>query len=339
MIPSKPETDFGLFVPPGGPKIWARMGIRAAYGMALLEIRKNNPKVFAMSADLGRSSGLGRFAEEFPDSYLNVGIAEQLMISMSAGLARTGRSVFASTFAPFATLRAGEFMRMEMGYMQMPVTVVGLGSGLSLGYLGNSHYGLEDIGVVRSMAGILIFSPADASEMILTLNRLAQNPEPAYLRLTGAPQSPALFDSISETQSIESSFFGKVGTKLVVSTGAISGEVRRAVESLGLDLKGELDFGFLHVNQIKPLGETTRKILEASNDILVLEEHLAYGGLSSAIRDARSDQVGKMSTRIKSINLGEEFPQQQSHQRGLELAGLSSFAIQAVLKEFVKSDE
>jgi transketolase C-terminal domain/subunit len=125
----------------------------------------------------------------------------------------------------------------------------------------------------------------------------------------------------------------------VVSTGAISGEVRRAVESLGLDLKGELDFGFLHVNQIKPLGETTRKILEASNDILVLEEHLAYGGLSSAIRDARSDQVGKMSTRIKSINLGEEFPQQQSHQRGLELAGLSSFAIQAVLKEFVKSDE
>ena len=329
------ESTRPLIVPAGNPSIWSRMGIRAAYGLSLLELRKSNPRVFAMSADLGRSSGLGRFSDEFPESFLNVGIAEQLMISVAAGIARSGRAVFASTFAPFATLRAGEFMRMEIGYMQSPVAVVGLGSGLSLGYLGNSHYGLEDVGVVRSMAGLAVYSPADASEMIALLNKLADKPEPCYVRLTGGLQSPHFFSSPQESGAADFTFLGKAGKELIVSTGAVSGEVARALKILGLDANQESNFGFLHVHKIKPLNQEVINHVRAASKVIVFDEHLAFGGLSSALLDG-SAGAGEHLPPIQSVNLGASFPEQQSHDRGLDLAGLSSQAISKVLADFLK---
>ena len=121
--------------------MWSRIGIRAFYGQALSGIAAANPNVMAVSADLGRSSGLDRFSKEYPEQFLNAGIAEQNMVGVSAGLARMGFDVFASTFAPFASMRASEQVRMNMGYMHEPVKLVALGSGLAMGFLGNSHYG------------------------------------------------------------------------------------------------------------------------------------------------------------------------------------------------------
>jgi len=114
--------------------MWARIGIRAFYGQALSGIAAANPNVMAVSADLGRSSGLDRFSKEYPDQFLNSGIAEQNMVGVSAGLARMGFDVFASTFAPFASMRASEQVRMNMGYMHEPVKLVALGSGLAMGF-------------------------------------------------------------------------------------------------------------------------------------------------------------------------------------------------------------
>lgn len=329
------ESAKPIIVPVGNASIWSRMGIRAAYGLTLLELRKKDSRVFALSADLGRSSGLGRFSDEFPDSFLNVGIAEQLMISVAAGIARSGRAVFASTFAPFATLRAGEFLRMEIGYMQCPVAVVGLGSGLSLGYLGNSHYGLEDVGVVRSMAGLAVYSPADASEMIALLNKLADKPEPCYVRLTGGPQSPYLFASPQESGAADFTFLGSAGKELIVSTGAVSGEVVKAIKILGLETNQESNFGFLHVHRIKPLNEEVIKYVRAASKVIVFDEHLAFGGLSSALLDGSAEAGGNLPP-IRSVNLGISFPEQQSYGRGLDLFGLSSESITAVLAGFLR---
>jgi transketolase len=321
--------------PSGNASIWSRMGIRAVYGKCLLKLREENDRIFAISADLGRSSGLGRFADEFPNSFLNVGIAEQTLISVASGIARSGRSVFASTFAPFATLRAGEFVRLEMGYMQMPVVLVGLGSGLSLGYLGNSHYGLEDIGVVRSVAGVKIFSPADASEMIVTLEQLSNNPIPSYVRLTGSAKSPFLFDSPEAIQRIEHSFFGSSGGPLVVSAGATSGHVRESIEELGYSMGLNSSFGFLHINQIKPIATDALRIVKAASKILVLEEHFAVGGLCSALTDELINSGGLLTKKIETVNLGSEFPKQGSYSQGLERYGLSTSAIRTKLKVFL----
>jgi transketolase len=310
------------------------MGIRAVYGMSLIELRRSNAGVFAISADLGRSSGLGRFADEYPQSFLNIGIAEQLMVSVAAGIARSGRAVFASTFAPFATLRAGEFLRMELGYMQMPVAVIGLGSGLSLGFLGNSHYGLEDVGVVRSMSGISVYSPADASEMIALLNSLASNPHPCYVRLTGGPLSPPLYGAVEEVSSLEYRFIGRRGRKLVVSTGAVSGEVSKALRGLNFDFVEAKELGFLHVNAIKPLPQDVIEMVCEASEVIVFDEHLAYGGLSSALLDGINSS-GLRTPPLRSISLGLDFPEQKSYSAGLELACLSSDRIRSTLVEFI----
>ena len=126
-------------------RAWSRMGPRAVYGQFLLEMAREDSKVLTLSADLGRSSGLAAFAKELPEQFFNTGIAEQNLVGISSGLARMEFHVFASTFAPFASLRAGEQVRMNLGYMQEPVNLVALASGFALGFLGNSHFSISCI--------------------------------------------------------------------------------------------------------------------------------------------------------------------------------------------------
>ena len=143
------------------------MGPRAVFGQAALSIAEENEDVFLISGDLGDSSGLARFKNTFPNRYINVGIAEQNMIGVASGLAKEGYNVFTTSFAPFITLRSGEQIRMNLGYMELNVKAVSIGSGLSMGFLGNSHYGIEDLAVMRAIPNITIVSPADCAEELV----------------------------------------------------------------------------------------------------------------------------------------------------------------------------
>lgn len=218
--------------------------------------------------------------------------------------------------------------------MQMPVAVIGLGSGISLGFLGNSHYGLEDVGVLRSMAGICVYSPADASEMIALLNSLVDHPHPCYVRLTGGPMSPPLYGAVDEVSSLEYRFTGRRGSKLIVSTGAVSGEVSKALRGLNIDFDEDKDLGFLHVNAIKPLHQDVIDMVCEAIEVIVFDEHLAYGGLSSALLDG-VHSLGLKTPPLRSISLGLDFPEQKSYSGGLDLAGLSSDRIMSTLVEFI----
>ena len=142
---------------------WSRMGPRAMFGQFMLELAKNKDLI-VISADLGRSSGLDRFKAAYPKQYLSVGICEQNLIGVASGLAREGYKVFVTSFAPFLSMRASEQIRMNLGYMKHPVNIVALGSGLSMGFLGNRHFGLEDTGIMRTIPGIMFF-PADNLEL------------------------------------------------------------------------------------------------------------------------------------------------------------------------------
>ena len=114
-------------------RAWSRIGPRGIYGQSLLEMAKENEKIFAMSADLGNSSGLDRFKKLLPERYLNIGISEQNMIGFSSGLSSCSFNVFVSSFAPFLSLRAGEQVRMNLAYMKSNVKLVAIGSGISMG--------------------------------------------------------------------------------------------------------------------------------------------------------------------------------------------------------------
>ena len=118
---------------------WSRMGPRAMFGNFMLELAEKHENLMVMSANLGRSSGLDRFKAKYPKKYLDVGISEQNLIGVASGLAKEGFKVFVTSFAPFLSMRASEQIRMNLGYMKLPVNLVALGSGVSMGFLGNRH--------------------------------------------------------------------------------------------------------------------------------------------------------------------------------------------------------
>ena len=189
-------------------KRWATMGARGTFGMGILKLYEEEPDFFVMSADLGSSSGLARFYNKYPEAFVNVGIAEQNLIGVASGLAKDGTAVFATSFAPFISMRASEQIRMNMGYMQLNVKAVGLGSGLAMNTLGVSHYGLEDVAVMRTIPGMTILCPADGLEIIKCIEAAKHKSGPVYIRLTGGARI-----------IYESDFDYNIGESVIVKKG------------------------------------------------------------------------------------------------------------------------
>ena len=272
--------------------MWSRIGVRAFYGQSLSAIASNNSNVLALSADLGRSSGLDRFSKEYPDQYLNTGIAEQNMVGVASGLARMGFDVFASTFAPFASMRASEQVRMNMGYMHEPVKLVALGSGLAMGFLGNSHYGLEDLAVMRSIPGLTILSPADCAEVYKALQACVGFEHPVYIRLTGAISAPIVYTDDYEFEIGKAIWLREPRNVTIISAGTTVGHCLKAAAALEED---GIDVGLLNMHTIKPLDAgAIAKAVSVSDTIFVIEEHTRVGGLGSGITDHIVDNHGML---------------------------------------------
>ena len=150
-------------------KTWSLIGSRATFGMVMLDLQNLIPELMVMTADVSTSAGLDRFRKTYPNNYLDVGIAEQNLIGIASGMASQGHCVFTTTFAPFQTMRCCEQIKVNLGYMGQKVCMVGIASGLALGTLGFTHCCIEDIGILRSIPGMTIISPADSLESITSL--------------------------------------------------------------------------------------------------------------------------------------------------------------------------
>lgn len=281
-------------------RTWSRMGSRAMYGQALSGFAAANKNIIAMSADLGRSSGLDRFSKEYPEQFINTGIAEQNMVGCAAGLARLGFDVFASTFAPFASMRASEQVRMNMGYMHEPVKLVALGSGLSMAFLGNSHYGLEDVAVMRTVPELTIISPADCAEIIKTIEALINYERPVYIRLTGAVNPPIVYEEEYDFEVGKAIWIEDPKEVNIVSAGTSVGHCKAAVQMLR---DRGIEVGLLNMHTIKPLDtEALATCMEKSKTIITVEEHTIIGGLGSAIVEHITREKFQGDTFIHGIH-------------------------------------
>jgi transketolase len=267
-------------------QLWSRFGSRAVFGQAMLAAGEKNEKIMALSGDLGNSSGLARFQQTFPERYLNVGIAEQNMIGVAAGLAKEGFNVFATSFAPFITLRAGEQIRMNLGYMKLNVKAVSIGSGISMSFLGNSHYGIEDAAVMRSIPNMTIVCPADCSEIVKVVNAASEFEGPMYIRLTGAVGNPPVYTEDYDFV-IGKSITVKDGTDItIIANGSMVYESLQA--SKILDGNG-ISTKVINMHTLKPLDtEELEKVISTSKVIVSVEEHSVIGGLGSAIAEYKS---------------------------------------------------
>jgi transketolase len=312
--------------------LWSKLGPRAVYGLAVQELAEENHLVIALSADLGSSSGLDRFKKSYPDRFINVGIAEQCLIGFSAGLANEGLIPFASTFAPFATMRAGEQIRMNLGYMEMNVKVVGIGSGLSMGFLGNSHYGLEDLAIMRTIPGLTVLSPADCLEVVKCVQSSANLVGPVYIRLTGLPNNPPVYQEDYKFE-IGHAITMREGRDLaLIATGSL---VSHALEASQKLLKFGVDASVYNFHTIKPLDIATLELIgKKYRKVVTLEEHSLIGGLGSAI--AQFYAGDNQNIRILSLGLQDEFGPTGSYDFLLDYHRLSSEHIANQVNTFLK---
>jgi len=312
-------------------QLWSRFGSRAVFGQAMLAAGEKNEKIMALSGDLGNSSGLARFQQTFPERYLNVGIAEQNMIGVAAGLAKEGFNVFATSFAPFITLRAGEQIRMNLGYMKLNVKAVSIGSGISMSFLGNSHYGIEDAAVMRSIPNMTIVCPADCSEIVKVVNAASEFEGPMYIRLTGAVGNPPVYTEDYDFV-IGKSITVKDGTDItIIANGSMVYESLQA--SKILDGNG-ISTKVINMHTLKPLDtEELEKVISTSKVIVSVEEHSVIGGLGSAIAEYKT----KFSNSPPHLILGlpDNFGKTAEYRYLLDKYRLVGEKIAADITEFV----
>jgi len=255
---------------------------REAFGKVILELGKKNENIVALSADLAGSVKLNDFIKEFPDRFINFGIAEQNMMGAAAGLTLAGKIPFACTYAVFSSMRACEQVRTDIAYNDLPVKIVSTHSGITFGVAGATHQAIEDIGIFRSMAGMTIISPADGVETASVIRAVAGLNKPAYVRLS----------RVKEKQVYEQDFAYNFGTPDLVAKGkdilliATGPQVGEAIDaSMMLKEKG-IDAAVLNVSSIKPIGKKNLlKFLKEFPVAITVEQHNVINGLGSAVAE------------------------------------------------------
>ena len=313
-------------------RLWSKLGTRAVFGMALTDLAKEREDFYVVTADLAQSSGLSKFRASFPERLINVGIAEQNMIGIAGGLAKDGTTVFATSFAPFITMRAAEQVRMNMGYMGLNVKTVGLGAGLILAGLGNSHYGIEDGAVMRAIPGMTVISPADCGETVKAVQALVDYPRPVYLRLTGGPGNPAVYTDDYDFNIGRAIILREGGDVALVATGTT---VHRSLVAADILAEEGISATVVNMHTLKPLDTDCLDELTNHKLIVTAEEHSIIGGLGSAVAEHFCSKRERPPQIMIGIN--DEFPHAGSYEYLLEQCGLTGEQIaERVKKELHK---
>ena len=297
-------------------KRWATMGSRAAFGMGILKLYEEEPDFFVMSADLGSSSGLARFYTKYPEAFANVGIAEQNLIGVASGLAKDGTPVFATSFAPFISMRASEQIRMNMGYMHLNVKAVGIGSGLAMNTLGSSHFGLEDIAVMRTIPGMTILCPSDGLQIVKCIEAARRYNGPVYIRLSGG--SDIIYGEDFHYE-IGKSIILQQGEKVALAaTGSIVSQTLQAAEILK---DHGIDCTVMDMHTVKPLDTERLDALKEYELVVTVEEHTVIGGLGSAVAEYYACSAQRPRQLI--IGIEDFYPHPGSYGYLLEECGLT----------------
>lgn len=279
-------------------KTFSRIGSRATFGMAALELIKDYPNLNILTADVSTSAGLDKFRKNYPENYVDVGIAEQNMIGVATGLANEGFPIITTTFSPFQTMRCCEQIKVNLGYMKKNITMVGLASGLVLGTLGYTHCSIEDIGVLRSIPNINIVSPADCFETIKALKSSLDNKQSTYIRLTGGVNNPQVYFK---------DYKFKIGKSIKVNEGkkitifANGTMVHECLMALKILKKKNINPTIINMHTIKPIDEKSIiSACENSKMIVTVEEHNVIGGLGSAV----SEVISRQKKQAKQLFIG-----------------------------------
>jgi len=270
-------------------RTYSRLGQGGSmFGMGLFDAIEAVGNTYVLTADMGKPAGMGRFKTRCPEFFVNVGIAEQNLIGMAAGIASEGHPVVASAQAVFISMRSFEQVRQYLGYMKLPVVTVGVSAGFGLTFFGNTHYAIEDIALMRTIPGMTILSPSDAGQAAKAIVAALKSKSPVYIRCTGGLNAPVLYKSDYEFV-IGKAIEIKPGADVAIfTTGTVTANALEAAHTL--EEKG-ISVAVIDVHTIKPL-DTACIDRYAGHKLLVsVEEHSVIGGLGGAISEHLVEQA------------------------------------------------
>ena len=296
------------------------LGKRGTFGSALTEFAPIADNLMAVSADFTRSSGLERYSKVYSDKFLNVGIAEQNLIGVSSGLASEGYNVFATSFAAFIATRSYEQVKIHCGYMQHNIKVVGLAAGFGVQQQGNTHYGLDDICLMRAIPNMTIVSPADSTEVVKATEALLNFEGPVYLRLCGEANDPMVYKSDYDFEIGKAITLCEGADVTIVSTGTMVYQSLQAAKKLA---EQGIECTVINMHTIKPLD--TNVLAKYCHDcklVVTCEEGFVSGGLGAAVAETLV-QSGKKIPQMLLLGL-TDFPHAGSYKYMLAQTGLDA---------------
>jgi transketolase len=275
--------------------------VREAFGLALAKLGETRPDVVVVDGDVHNSTRTDFFAKKFPERFFNVGIAESNLVGVAAGLASAGKRAWLASFAAFITCNAYDQLRMSVAFPCLDVKVVGTHAGISIGEDGPSQMGIEDVALASSLPNFTVVVPADEPSTFKAVEALAQIRTPGYLR-AGRPNVPIVYENACEF-TLGKAIRLRDGKDLtIIANGLMVAPALHAAEELA---KKGVQARVLDMHTVKPLDDAA--VLAAAREtgrIVVAEEHLAHGGLGSAVAMSAARQH---PVPMRFVNIGDTF--------------------------------
>ena len=307
----------------------AEASTRETYGKTLVELGRQNNDIVVLDADLSSSTMTNVFAREFPDRFFDCGLEEQNMVGIAAGLAASGKIVFASSFAIFASCRCFDQLRLCLSQQELNVKIVATHGGITIGEDGSSHHAIEDLALYCALPGFTVVVPADAIEAAEAVRVAASIHGPFYVRLS-RPKTPIVYAE-GYHFILGKAVTMRQGTDATVIAVGIM--VAKALEAADTLARQGIDCRVINMHTFKPLDEAA--IVKAASEtgaIVVAEEHLAQGGLGSRVAQtvAREKPVS-----MEFVNLGDRYALSGKAEELLQRYGLTAEHIEESVKSAV----
>ncbi|MBU3137014.1 transketolase family protein [Clostridium gasigenes] len=302
---------------------------RESYGMALVELGYENENIVVLDADLSKSTKTNDFKNKFKDRFFNVGIAEQNLMGMAAGLSNVGNIPFASTFAVFATGRAFEIIRNSICYPKMNVKIAATHAGITVGEDGGSHQSIEDIALMNSLPNMTVIVPADHTEAMQAVKAAAVYDGPVYLRF-GRCNTDDIFDVNYKFEIGKGVEVAPGNDVAIIATGMM---VQKAIEASKALLEQGIGARVINISTIKPIDrEIILKAARETKGIVTAEEHSIIGGLGSVVSTVVTSEC---PTIVKMVGINDIFGQSGTPNELMVKYGLTSESIINKVKEIL----
>jgi transketolase len=277
---------------------------REGFGEGLVEAAEKNKNVVALTADLAGSTGIKDFTKKFPDRFIQVGVAEQNLVTVASGLAHAGKIPFATTFAAFSPGRNWEQIRTTICYNNQPVKIASTHTGLGVGEDGATHQMLEDIALMRALPNMIVIAPSDSEEARQATIKAAKIKKPVYLRL-GRQKLPIIHEKNYKFEIGKAEIIKKGKDITIIACGPMVYEALKAANQIEKRKNGKITIELINCATIKPLDEKTIiASAKKTKKVITVEDHQINGGMGSAVAELLSKE---QPTKMKIMGVNDTF--------------------------------